>query len=453
MSFATMAADLEAEQALIAAALTMPEMLAELSQRVRPTDFTPLNRHVWCAALELFEGGAEVHQTSVAHALHVAGKLDDVGGQTFLGDCIRNAILTRDTSIWYAEQVRRIAIARDVLSAGNAIQALVRENPDDAQRAIDRGMELLLAAAGESVEQGTRTAEQVMADGLWKRIEERMENPQAIVGLETGWRVFDQALDGLVPGRVYMYGAETSMGKSLFAHDLVRRLAMKDYPALIFTTEMAAEEVSERMIYQLAGMDPQRKRKQGFYSPDEKKDVQLAMAEFQALPITFCERGDLSFGYLRSEVRRVRSKYPTLPLVVVDHIDMVSGAGSNRAAELQGITKGIKALAMDQRVAVLEVSHLNRQTDANRNVKTARFRDSETKAADANVGWIIQPVQELNGTWEAMSSDDARSLMSLQGTIFVRLEMFKNRHGPLRQIYFEIDWNHGGKFVLLEGQS
>lgn len=445
MNLAGVAYDREAEEALLATALVEPDQLADLAMRVRPTDFSPLSRYVWLAALELFEQGGEVNQVSVAYELSQRGTLDEIGGQTYLADVIRRSIVSPDAALFYASAVRQVAVARDVMLATHAVQALVRENPADAQRAIDRGIELLQAAAGENVEQSTRTAEQVMADGLWQRIEERMKNPKAIQGLQTGWPRFDAAMDGLVRRRVYMYGAETSMGKSLFAHDLIRRVAAAGHPVLIFTTEMAAEEVADRMIYQIAGLNPETLKTYG-YSTGDRARVEKAMADFQALPIVFCERGDLNFGYLRSEVRRVRAKYPALPLVVVDHIDMVSGVGQNRTAELQGITKGVKALAMDQDVAVLAVSHLNRQTDANRNAKTARFRDSESKQQDSNVGWIIQPVEQGEMGWQPMTADDARAAMGQHGGAFVRLEMTKNRHGRLQQLYFRIDWSLGGRF-------
>jgi replicative DNA helicase len=441
---ADLMADLEAEEAVVAAALT--ESCPKLAGVIEPKHFfREKNAWVYEAAMAVWKRGEEPNTVTVAHELAVRGQLEAVGGSTFLLDVLRRVpVAGGDAPVWYAGIVKRLAMSREALQVGHAIQRLILDNPDDVERAIDRGIQLLQGVAGQVVTDDVAGADEVFEAGLFARIDAYLEDPNAITGWTTGISEFDEAIDGFSPGRVYLYGAETSMGKSLFGQDVIRRLAKRGHRCLVFTTEMGRDEFLWRLAFQEAGFDPQAHR-QG-YSPAEAQSVRDAMLRVAELPITICDRGDLSAAYLRGVVQRIRAKYPELHVLLVDHVDQMSGlAGMNRVAELEGITKGLKNIARDFRVAVLEVSHVSRLNDHNRASKSARMRNSESKAQDADIAWMLEPVKQLaDGTWHVMEPDEARLRMATG--VHVNVSMFKQRHGRVGNHRLFLSWRTGGRF-------
>lgn len=439
--------DLDAEEAVIAAVMVKPGALAMLAGVIDAGHFFR-EKHglVLNAATEVWQRGEDVNQITVAHQLAVRDRLEDVGGQVFLADVIRRVpTVEGDSPLWYANIVRRLAMSRQALSAATAIQHLVRDNPDDVERAIDRGVELLTGIASQVSTQDVVSAGTVLREGLWARVNDHLENPRATMGILTGISDLDELIGGLVRGRVYLYGAETSMGKSLLAQDVVRRLVRNGVRCLVFTTEMGREEVVWRILFQEAGIDPQSHRDTG-YSPGEKARIQEAMDAMAEWPLTICDRGDLSSSYLRGVVQRHKARHGDLFAIVVDHIDMVAGSGQNRTSELEGITKGLKAIARDQHVAVIEVSHVSRLNEYNRSSKSARLRNSESKAQDADLAWMQTPVKQSieSGEWVPMEADEARQRMATG--IHVAIDLFKNRHGRTGAIRLYLSWTNGGRF-------
>lgn len=437
--------DMEAEQAVLGALLAKEGAASQLVGEIETRHFyREHNGQIFDAALAVWRRGEEPNTITVAHELAVRGKLEQCGGNTYLADIVRNCpVSLGDAPVWYAGIVKRLAMSREALSAGHAIQRLVLDNPDDVQRAIERGIGLLQGISGQVTSDDVVDADKVFEDGLFERINRHLEHPGEITGMCTGLDAFDAAIDGFVAGRVYLYGAETSMGKSLFAQDIIRRLAKEKHRCLVFTTEMGREEVLWRLAFQEAGIDPQA-HKNG-YTPAETQRVQRAMAEIAALPITLCDRGDLSAGYLRGVVQRVRAKYADLKLVLVDHVDQVAGTGASRVSELEQITKGLKNIARDLKVAVLEVSHVSRLSEYNQRSKSARMRNSESKAQDADIAWMLEPVkQTVDGQWVPMDPDEARLKMATG--VHVSVSMFKQRHGRVGNIRLFLSWNMGGRF-------
>ena len=436
--------DTEAEDGVIAAVLVEPDACPKLAGVLEPKHFfREANAWAYEAAMAVWHRGEEPNQITVAHELAVRGRLDDAGGQTFLSDCIRNCPTTvGDSALWYAGIVRRLAMSREALSAAHTITRLVLDNPSDVERAISRGVDLLQGIAGQVTTDDVQDAQQVFEGGLWEQVEAHMDNPGAIRGVRTGIAGFDEAIDGLVRGRVYLYGAETSMGKSLFVQDVTRRLVLAGHRVLVFTTEMSASEFLQRMVFQQAGLDPWA-HKTG-YSHVEREQIRDAMDVLSRAPVTFCDRGDLSNMYLRGVVQREKAKHDVM-LVVVDHIDQVSGAGPSRTAELEAITKGLKNIAKDQHVAVMEVSHVSRLTEYNNRSRSSRMRNSESKAQDADIGWMFEPIKQgVDGTWVAMDPDEAREKMS--SGLHLSLSVFKQRHGRVTRHRLFLSWRTGGRF-------
>ena len=436
--------DAESERWALGAAMSGPEALAEMVNIVQAEHFTEHYRPVWEAITTIQERGDHVATVTVAYALSAIGDLDRIGGINHLKELVQDCPMTFGARA-YAQAIREAAQRRQIHNAGASIETWAREC--EPAEALAKGMEMLMGlAASVSSERMTLTAGEVLKSGLADDIEAFLVAPAAMRGIASGLPRLDAMLGGIQRGAVYLFGAETSLGKSLFVQDRVRHWSLKGLRCLVFTTEMSAHQVGWRSVFQLAGVDPYQLRRAGNVTPETREAVRDAYLRFNELPLHFCDRGDLSVAHLVNEVRKAKTRWGGLDVVAIDHIDMVKGQRGNgsKTQELEDTTASVKAMARDEDVPVIEVSHLSRVNQGSAQNRNSRFRNSESKPQDADVAMFLAPVNADGGE---MTTDEARARMSNPGLLQVRLEITKNRWGPTGSVPLWLSWQQGGRFV------
>ena len=140
--------DVEAEEAVIAALLVDSEAIFRISNMLKPEHFyREKNAWIYEAALNLWDRDEAINQITVAHELARQNRLEEAGGQTYLGDIIRQL----PTSVgveFYAQIVKRDSIYRGLISAGADIVQLAYEAPADIESVLDRSEGLLQRLRG-----------------------------------------------------------------------------------------------------------------------------------------------------------------------------------------------------------------------------------------------------------------------------------------------------------------
>lgn len=444
--------DAEAEEAVLVTMLMRPEQIPDIASAVKPADFfREKNSWAYEAVMAVYDrDGAEgVNQASVAHELARRDLLESAGGQAWIADAIRHCP-TVDGGGFYPDIVHRAAIYRRMISAASRIAQLAYEAPDDVTAAMDQATELLLRVNPESVKSSSQTFHEALTGGLADWFDAHLEDPGALRGMSTGIARLDEIIDGYQRGSVYVIAAETSVGKSLFVMDQVIRLAEDGHESLIFSSEMNAASVFRRAVFSIAGIDRQAMRRVGSYTNAQRAEILKAEGIGDELPITVCNPGGLTVPGIRGEIRRLTARGP-LAMVVIDHIDHVTGSSGRRTTNLEEIMRDLKAIAEKHDVAMIIVSHMSRPSLTGG--KISRLKNSSSKEQDADVVMFLQPVEWIDGHWVEMAQEAAQIRKSEQGSIDVRLEVFKNREGmtgfvPLRQ-----SWQRGGRFESLERRA
>ena len=97
--------------------------------------------------------------------------------------------------------------------------------------------------------------DELLADAF-DRIEELHKNKGALRGLKTGFRDLDKKTAGFQKGDLIIVGARPAMGKTTFAQNLAYNIAsINKKGVLFFSMEMAANEIIDRMISDVSGVD------------------------------------------------------------------------------------------------------------------------------------------------------------------------------------------------------
>jgi len=211
--------DIEAEEAVLGAAMVDPDQIPALAAVVRPSHFFR-EKHAWVLeaveALYQRDGKLGVNAVTIAHELAAHDRLEGIGGQTFLHDVIRR-LPTSVGAVFYAEIVRETAARRDIIRAAQQALRAAYGGETNATEILEGAVNDLMRIGRDAPSASrAQTAPEVLYEGgLNDAIMSHLENPRRLLGISTGYKAVDMLLDGLQAGNVYIVAAETSVGKAL----------------------------------------------------------------------------------------------------------------------------------------------------------------------------------------------------------------------------------------------
>src|SRR3990172_1040106 len=113
--------DIEAEEAVVASLLVDPEAIYKVAPRLRAEDFfREKNAWIYEACRALWDRSESINQITVAHELARRGRLEDVGGVSYLSQLVTEL----PTSVGvehYAAIIQRDATYRKLITAAGQI--------------------------------------------------------------------------------------------------------------------------------------------------------------------------------------------------------------------------------------------------------------------------------------------------------------------------------------------
>src|SRR5947209_10831808 len=104
------------------------------------------------------------------------------------------------------------------------------------------------------------------------RLEQLFDRNETITGVPTGYVDLDERLYGLQPNTLVIVGARPAVGKSSFALGMAAHAAVEArVPTLLFSLEMGADEITNRLLVSEARVDAGRMRNGRLSEPDWPK--------------------------------------------------------------------------------------------------------------------------------------------------------------------------------------
>ena len=96
---------------------------------------------------------------------------------------------------------------------------------------------------------------------MMDRLQETYDRGDIITGVPTGYTDLDELLSGLQPSALYIVGARPAMGKTAFGLGIATHVAMHTTkPVLVFSLEMAHQELTQRILASEARVDSMKIR-------------------------------------------------------------------------------------------------------------------------------------------------------------------------------------------------
>jgi len=207
-----------------------------------------------------------------------------------------------------------------------------------------------------------------------------------VEGLLTYIKDLDTRLDGLKKGDYIVIAGRPSMGKSALGSYIAYKNTLNNVPVLYFSLEMGYKQLITRMFASELEIELY-KLKRGLLNEAEKTAVRNTQESFRNMPIIIDETATLDLSVIQSKIQKIKLKYPNLGLVIVDHIQLMEGAGGNRNEIIGDISRGFKVIAKKFQLPVIAISQLSRLCESREDKRPilSDLRESGSIEQDADV--------------------------------------------------------------------
>jgi len=399
--------DIDVEQALLGAILVDNQAIERISSVLTSVHFyDPLHARLYDAMIATFERGGGVITPLTLHAAMKADPgLVEVGGHAYLSGLAQAAPALANVRD-YARILHDLALRRSLIRLGEDIVNTAYEAPnemppqaqiEDAEKALYRISETTRYGEGpldfsESLRRTVESAERAQARG------------GRISGVASGFSDLDSLLGGLQPSDLIIIAGRPGMGKTSLATNMAFHAARahaqdvadgvavpRGCPVLFFSLEMAAQQLSARILSEQTEIEMSKIRN-GRFSDSEWATFVHKMQDLSTLQLYIDDTGGISIAQIAARARRLKRE-KKIGMVIIDHIQLVAPARrvENRVQEITEISKGLKVLAKELDVPVIALSQLSRGVDSRDDKRPvlSDLRESGSIEQDADVVMFV----------------------------------------------------------------
>ncbi len=415
--------NVDAERYVLGSVLMNDSVYLQVAGSLDSDDFSlEKHRRIFARMKDLYDRGERIDRVTLADELMKAGQLESVDGLSYL-------ISLDDGLPEIANLESYIRIVKD--------KSVLRKLIFSAQSLIDRCL-----IGEEEPDEILASAEESLLKLGEARSKEKLQTPAAVIsafpggigafldpsqrisGLSTGFKRFDEMTGGLHGGELIILAARPSMGKTALAMNIAQHVATHPSirkPVAVFSLEMSSASLLTRLLCAAARVD-QHKFRAGFLNADERRRLQVALADLTDAPLYLDDTAGVNLMDVHSKLRRMQSEHG-LSLVVIDYLQLMSSRGrsENRNQEVSAISRGLKLMAKDLDVPFLVLSQLSRASETrpgDHKPQLSDLRDSGSIEQDADlVGFIFR---------EEVYKKDREDIKGLADLIIA-----KQRNGPI----------------------
>ncbi|MDO4967296.1 MAG: replicative DNA helicase [Candidatus Saccharibacteria bacterium] len=425
--------DTEAERSLLGAILIDDTAFPEILEKLSDKDFYD-KKHatVYRAMVSLYEHGQPIDLLTITSELRNQKVLKEVGGSPYLAD-LTNAVPTASHVKSYADLVEKASVRRRLIRAGSSIVEGAYDGSKEVGELLGAAEKDLFEVSDKTIKSDYTPMSELLVDAF-ERMENLHKNKGALRGLKTGFPDIDKKTAGFQKGDLIILGARPAMGKTTLAQNLAYNIAdINKKGVLFFSLEMAKNEIIDRMISPISGVDSWKIRT-GNISDEDFSKIGDALGAMSEVPIYIDDTSGVNILEIRNKARRAMHDHD-IGIVIIDYLTLIEGTDryrGQRTQEVTEISRGLKTLARELEIPVLALAQLNRQVTGRDDPRPvlSDLRESGSIEQDADLVMFIH------------RPDYYHQEEGYEKTNITELNIVKHRHGPIGRIKFFFDEKH-----------
>ncbi len=258
------------------------------------------------------------------------------------------------------------------------------------------------------------------------------------LGIPSGISSLDVLTTGLNRSDMIIVGARPGMGKTSFALNIAKNVAIQQKRTVVFfNLEMSCEQMVNRLLSSEARVSG-KKLRTGELTPDEWTRIGQAAATLCQVPMYLDDTASITVPEMMSRVRRLDD----VGLIIIDYLQLMhSGKKTeNRVNEVSEITRSLKIMAKELNVPVMVCAQLARTTEKQSNHRPALADLREWGSIEQDADQVLFLFRE---EYYKNEKDDPNSVETGTSEVIVA----KNRHGELGTV--KLAWS--GEFTSFTG--
>lgn len=353
----------EIEQAILAHVLRHPKDFAPLHDIIKPVDFGwDCYAYAWDAMRDLSERGMGIDTVTVGDVLEREGRLSDFcipGPKQFTGRAALSMlrdVITSSSGLSYAENIQDYSAKRQI----DRWLTRAHQWTHNGRRATEI-MSDLETSFGTLILHGGRVNTHTIPSELSgiRAIESARAAARGDRAFPTGLIDLDKII-AIQRGELITIAARPGQGKSALLVTAALNASRIGKKIKFFSVEMSVVQVTQRFLSQISGVSAFRLM-QGKLSTEEWEKIELANDEWCNLSITICDLPAIRTSQIRTEARR-----DPIDALILDYVQLAKADGKNdrRDLDIGEVTQGMKALAKELDIPVLQAAQMSRAVEA-----------------------------------------------------------------------------------------
>jgi len=357
-------ANVAAEKAVLSALLLNDELIPQISEVLLPDDFyVPAHKIIYKRILDIASRMKRIDLVILQDELAKNEELQAIGGPLYL-IALQEDIPAIGLIQQHGQLVKEKALLRDLISSATSIIT-------NAYAQDEGQIDVVLDAAEKTIFQiaNKRSQHNFMQLNIWlnktfKHLSVIQSQGKDITGIASGYRKLDQKTSGFQKGDLIVLAARPSMGKTAFSLSMALRAASNGYSVGFFSLEMAAEQLTLRLLSMQSAIAHHNIRSANMGSEEWLRLTNVA-GQLSTLKFFIDDTAMVSIMELRTKARKLKAE-KGLDFLVVDYLQLLHSAKrhENRHQEVSEISRSLKALAKELDIPVLALSQLSRAVDS-----------------------------------------------------------------------------------------
>lgn len=423
--------NLEAEKSVIGAAMLDKEVVFDVLEVVRAEDFySKANREIFTVITDLQRNSTPVDVLTVTDELKKRKMLEAVGGRVYVAQLSAD-VPSVSNAVEYAKIVAEKAVLRRLIGTADEIAKKgyeESENTLDILEYAEKG--IFEIAKSKQHSEMAKISEIILTN--FEEISVRSQSQGGITGVPSGLIDLDRKLSGFQKSDMVVLAARPSMGKTAFALNVALNAALKaDAKVLIFSLEMAKEQLSQRLLSMEARVESQ-KMSTGDVDMSDWDKMSAALDSFNKMSIYIDDTPGIKLMEIKNKCRRMKAE-TGLDMIILDYLQLMEGEkrSDNRQQEITSLSRGMKLLAREMECPVIVLSQLSRAPDQRENHRPvlSDLRESGAIEQDADVVLFLYRDEVYNEETEKPG--------------ICEVIVAKHRNGPIGTV--EVGWQ--GKYT------
>jgi len=355
---------IDLEEAVLGAMMLEKDAVSAVIDILSPAVFyKDSHKKIMGSIASLFAKSEPVDILTVTNELKSTGELEMVGGPYYI-TMLTSRIASTANVEYHARIILQKHIQRELIRISSNIIKDAFEDTTDVFDLLDRAERNLFAVSESNLRRSFEDMPSLIKQAILD-IENAKDADEHLRGVPSGYVDLDRITSGWQKSDLIILAARPSMGKTAFALNMARNVAVEfNKPVAFFSLEMSAIQLVTRLISSETELKSD-KLKRGDLAGHEWQQLTDKVSNLVEAKMFIDDTPALSIFELRAKCRRLKQQHD-IQMVFIDYLQLMSGGADNkgnREQEISQISRSLKALAKELNVPVLALSQLSRAVE------------------------------------------------------------------------------------------